>query len=425
MAFGLDILRTDSFVEMKQELFQALDSYTEVFPKPANSMVLLKPNLNSSMNALTGNTTDLRVLSLLIQFLKEKGYTDITIGEGTNSGFYRNKIGVISRLNVDKLAAYFGIKIKDFNYSEPHQIEFEDGVKAQVAKECASADLFINLPKLKTHFEVGMSVCLKNLIGCLIGQENKKQTHKSLAANILRLNQQVKPHLHIVDGLIAMEGLGPTRGTPLRLDTLLVGTDPYLLDLCCAHLAGFDYRRVATLKQAEEKGLLTAEHHRIAAGLELHQKAVKFEPPTANRFAGFVHHPARQKYFLEIRNTAIFSHLAAADWFGKLLFLTGLRQDVFSKEEMVFDSLSLEADLCDGCGLCKQYCPLERDLPGQLPDRRNECLQCLYCFMICPRQAIRFEGTPGFLEEQIRQYDRRIRALHVSPKTENTKAIRP
>jgi uncharacterized protein (DUF362 family) len=35
--------------------------------------ILLKPNLNSNMNALTGNTTDLRLVAAVIEFLKDAG----------------------------------------------------------------------------------------------------------------------------------------------------------------------------------------------------------------------------------------------------------------------------------------------------------------------------------------------------------------
>jgi len=415
MNLKLDLLKCRSFREIVERLPPLLESYDHLFPKDKAARILLKPNLNANMNALTGNTTDLRLLSAVLQFLKDKGYQDIAIGEGTNSGFYRNRIGVISRLKVDKLADYYGIRVVDFNYSEPYEIQFEDGIKAQVAHECVAADLFINLPKLKTHFEAGMSVCLKSLIGCLIGQENKKKTHLSLAANILRINQAVKPHLHIVDGLIAMEGLGPTRGTPIRLDTLIVGTDPYLIDLTSAHLAGFDYRRVTTLRLAEQKGLLTSEHHEFAKTLCLQQNAKIFKLPEANWFAGFIHHPNRQKYFLAVRNTALFSYLASTEWFGKLLFLSGLRQDVFSKEDMVCEGLFLQSDRCNDCGLCGLYCPLGRNLPASLPKEEDQCLECLYCFMVCPQHAIRFQGAPGFLQEQLRQYDKLIRQLHRQP----------
>jgi uncharacterized protein (DUF362 family)/ferredoxin len=407
----LDILRCKSYEELKTNLSAALEKYTDLLPKARDARILLKPNLNSNMSALTGNTTDLRILSVVIQFLQAKGYKNILIGEGTNSGFYRNKIGVISRLAVDRLVQHFGIAVKDLNYAEPYEIEFENGVKAQVAKDCIDADLFINMPKLKTHFEIGMSVCLKNLMGCLVGQPNKKKTHEDLAGNILNINKAVKPHLHIVDGLIAMEGLGPTRGTPVRMDLVLVGTDPYLIDLVCAKLADFDYRKVRTLARAEEQKLLTPEHHKFADSLDLQELRRSFKPPTAGPLATFIHSPKRQKYFLKIRNTKFFTYLASTRWFGHLLFLTGLRQDVFLFEEMNCDGLSLNESSCDQCGFCKGVCPLGFGLPDHLKKTDRKCIHCLYCYSVCPRHAIQFKGQFGFFKEQLKQYDHLIRGL--------------
>ena len=419
LKYRLDIIRSPSLKHLKISLNDALENYHAVFPPSRDAKILLKPNLNSNMNALTGNTTDLRILSALIQILKEKGYRSIVIGEGTNSGFYRNKIGVISRLKVDKLAQYYGVDVKDLNYAEPYEIEFSDSVGVKIAKECVEADLFINLPKLKTHFEIGMSVCLKNLMGCLIGQENKKKTHYNLIENIIRINQNLRPHLHIVDGLIAMEGLGPTRGTPVRLDTILLGTDPYLIDLVCAKIASFDYKKVRTLHLAEQKGLLTSAHHRYVESLDLGGIQRPFHSPRANPFAGFIHHPNRQKYFMAIRNIPLFSYLSSTNWFGKFLFYSGLRQDVFSKEEMSCDSLYLDAEKCNECGLCRDYCPLGLNLPNYLHHIDDTCIRCLYCFMVCPHSAIRFEGRFGFFKEQIKQYTEIIKQLHRKGGIEN------
>jgi len=414
-----DIIRCRSIEDIKGKIFPTLEKYQDLFPSSKDAKILLKPNLNSNMNALTGNTTDLRLLSALIQFLKGKGFSNIVVGEGTNSGFYRNKIGVISRLKVDELARYYGVRVTDLNYAEPYEIDFDEGVKAQVARVCIEADLFINLPKLKTHFEVGMSVCLKNLMGCLIGQENKKKTHQNLAENILKINQHVKPHFHIVDGLIAMEGLGPTRGTPVRLDTILLGTDPYLIDLVCAKIASFDYKKVRTLHLSEQEGLLTSAHHRYVESLDLGGIQRPFHSPRANPFAGFIHHPNRQKYFMAIRNIPLFSYLSSTNWFGKFLFYSGLRQDVFSKEEMSCDSLYLDAEKCNECGLCRDYCPLGLNLPNYLHHIDDTCIRCLYCFMVCPHSAIRFEGRFGFFKEQIKQYTEIIKQLHRKGGIEN------
>ena len=412
MEFIFDVIRCQSFKDVKEAMFEVLEKYKDLLPSSNDAKILLKPNLNANMNALTGNTTDLRILSVVIQYLKGKEYTNIVIGEGTNSGYYRNKIGVISRLKVDQLARYYGVKVKDLNYAEPYEIDFDGGVKAQVARDCMEADLFINLPKLKTHFEVGMSVCLKNLMGCLIGQKNKKKTHLNLAENILRINQSVKPHLHIVDAMVAMEGLGPTRGTPVRMDTIISGTDPYLIDLVCAKIAGFHYKDIKTLSLAEKKELLTAEHHRFVESLDLEKIITSFAPPKPGPMAAFIHSPKRQKYFLNIRNTKLFAYLASTDWFGKLLFMTGLRQDVFLQDEMSCNSLYLEEKECTQCNICQDLCPLGLNLPGYLNNMDEKCIHCLYCFSTCPDQAIKFDGDFGFFREQLKQYGGMVRTLY-------------
>ena len=399
----LNIVKADSAGRIREKIFSSLDEYSDMLPDSKTASILLKPNLNANMNALTGNTTDLRLLAAVVLYLKDKGYTNITIGEGTNSGYYRNNISVISRLKVDKLGEYLGVNVIDFNRSDPVNIEFEDGVRAGVAREVVEAGFLINMPKLKTHFEAGMSVCLKNLMGCLVGQENKKKTHQSLSANILNISKKVKPHLHIVDALISMEGLGPTRGIPINTGSVIIGTDPYLIDLACAKLATFDYRKVRTLLEAEKRGILTDGHKRFTDEFEFETK-YDFKPPKAGPLATFIHSPKRQKYFLAVRNTRFFTYMASTKWFGYLLFLSGLRQDNFIEDEMNFEGLNFNTGKCvSGCSRCRDYCPVELDLPGKYD--KKKCIECLYCFLVCPSKAVEFSGELGFMNEQLRQYD--------------------
>lgn len=412
--FRFDVFKAYTVKEIKAGVKELLGGrYADLLPQDADARILIKPNLNSNMNALTGNTTDLRLVASVIEFLKEKGFRDITIGEGTNSGFYRNRISVISRLRIDSLAAYYGVKCKDLNFSSPSYIDFENNVKAGIAKECLDADFLINMPKLKTHFENGMSVCLKNMMGCLVGQENKKKTHDALAENILRINGIVKPHLHIVDAIFSMEGLGPTRGTPIRTGTVFIGTDPYLIDLMCAKFASFDYRKVRTLAAAEQNGLLNKEHFKFAESFRF-DLLFDFKPPKAGPLASFIHSPKRQKYFLAVRNARLFNYICSTKAGGRLLYLTGLRQDVFIEDEAECEGLSLDTDRCNRCGRCSWYCPLGLELPDALPGHQNKedaCLYCLYCFCVCPEDAIRFRGRLGFMEEQMRQYGDLIRRI--------------
>lgn len=406
------IKKAEGIRGIREAVAEAFSLNAAHLPVSMDARIVLKPNLNANMNALTGNTTDLRLLASVIEFLKERGYRDITVCEGTNSGYYRSNISVISRLKVDELGRHYGVRVKDLNYSQPVYVDFEGGVKAGVAKEVLEADFLINMPKLKTHFEAGMSVCLKNLMGCLVGQENKKKTHLSLAKNILNINKKVRPHLQLVDGLIAMEGLGPTRGTPVKTGFIIAGTDPYLIDLVCSKIAEFDYRKVRTLRAAEAAGLLTKAHHDYANSLDLSGFARKFKEPVANFFASFIHSPKRQKYFLAVRNTAFFTYLCSTRLFGHMLFLTGLRQDNFIKEEMKFEGFTLEKEKCpQGCVRCEEYCPVGLKLPDELANKDNGCIGCQYCFLVCPVNAIGFKGELGFMAEQLRQYDKITRSI--------------
>ncbi len=406
----VDIITANSFATIQTGITSVLAGYSDILPQDLEAAILIKPNLNSNMNALTGNTTDLRLLAAVILFLKESGYRNITIGEGTNSGFYRSNISVITRLKVDALAKFYGVNCIDLNYSDPVSIPFEDGVQAGIARECMDADFLINIPKLKTHFEAGMTVCLKNLIGCLVGQENKKKTHLSLAANIVNITENCPPHLHIVDALFAMEGLGPTKGVPVKTDTIFIGTDPYLIDLLAARYASCDYKKVTPLAVAKERGIIDDDSLAYVREYPLTIHSRPFAPPIAGPIATFIHHPKRQKYFLAIRNTRFFNYLCNTELVGKLLFITDLRQDVFLDTEMECTALTLAEEQCDQCGKCRDYCPIDLPLPDILQEQElQSCIQCLYCFCVCPREAIHFHGTLGFMDEQMKQYDEIIR----------------
>lgn len=407
----LFIKKAEGIKGIKQRVGEIFSEFSSSLPPLTDASILIKPNLNANMNALTGNTTDLRLIAAVIEELMARGYTNITIGEGTNSGYYRNNISVISRLMVDRLAARYPVRVKDLNYSDPIEIEFEDGVAAGAARDALDADFIINLPKLKTHFEAGMSVCLKNLMGCLVGQDNKKKTHKNLALNILRINDALSPGLHIVDALISMEGLGPTRGVPVKTGFLMAGTDPYLIDLAAARVAGFDYTVVRTLRAAEETGRLGSHHHQFIKDMDLGPYERKFAPPVAGPLATFIHHPSRQKYFLAIRNTRLFTYLCSTRLAGKILYATGLRQDVFIEDEMEIESITVDLESCDQCGKCAEYCPLEMKLPEEIANVKQGCLMCLYCYMVCPTHSIKVKGKFGFLAEQLRQYDEIVREI--------------
>jgi len=390
---------------LRRKLHEKLNTFAELFPSDRKARILVKPNLNSNLDSLTGNTTDLRVLADVVAYVKDAGYADITIAEGYNSGFHRDGISVIVRNRVDRLADHFGVKVVDLNYAQGRTIEFEDGIRPQAAREVFEADFFINVPKLKMHYETLMTVCLKSLMGTLVGRQNKTLTHKSLVKNILRINDAIRPHLQVVDAMVAMEGTGPSAGTPLRMDTVFVGDDPYVTDLVAARLFSCAYDEVPLLREALRTGRIQPSMVEYANALDLDEYVVKARRPHPNFVARLVVNPKYQKYFIAVRNAPVIKQIVSNVYTKKLLLRLGLTQEIIVKRERS-TSLSWNESRCGRCGRCAFYCPLENPLPDSLAEgsRPGQCIDCLYCFAVCPRDAIRADGELGFYSEQMRRY---------------------
>lgn len=68
------------------------------------------------------------------------------------------------------------------------------------------------------------------------------------------LNAILKPHLIVVDGLIAMEGDGPIAGTPVGLNLILAGTDAVAVDTVAARIMAIDPAEVLSLCLAQGMG---------------------------------------------------------------------------------------------------------------------------------------------------------------------------
>ena len=97
-------------------------------------------------------------------------------------------------------------------------VRFPDGQKAHsfyLCKGVQEADALISLCKMKTHALERITGGVKNLYGCICGV-NKAAGHarhpssEAFAEMLADLNRCVRPKLHIMDGITAMEGNGPS-----------------------------------------------------------------------------------------------------------------------------------------------------------------------------------------------------------------------
>ncbi|MBX6314536.1 MAG: DUF362 domain-containing protein [Isosphaeraceae bacterium] len=86
---------------------------------------------------------------------------------------------------------------------------------------------------------------------------------EAMNRNLVALARRTKPHLSVVDGFVGMHREGPRHGTPIRLGTVIAGTDAVAVDAVAAAVMGFDPRRIGYLAYAEAAGLGVADLARI------------------------------------------------------------------------------------------------------------------------------------------------------------------
>jgi hypothetical protein len=127
-------------------------------------------------------------------------------------------------------------------------------LELKVCRRALETDFFLNLPVLKGHCQTRLTCALKNLKGCIPDQEKRRFHALGLHRPIALLASVLPTHLTLVDALCGdldfEEG-----GTPVRLDRLLLGGDPVLVDSYGASLMGFAPAQIEHLRLAASLGV--------------------------------------------------------------------------------------------------------------------------------------------------------------------------
>ncbi|GDX80542.1 (4Fe-4S)-binding protein [Deltaproteobacteria bacterium] len=374
-----------------------LSGWEAKLPAARGARIVIKPNLNNDLVALTGNCADLRVLAALIEALQRRGYTNLTVADGSNVGVERRNISSFKRLRIDALAEKYGVATVDLNRDEGRRIPLHAGAEPLVANTVLDADFLISVPKVKTHVEAGLSCAMKNWVGICVGQD-KRHMHQDLGRNIFALSEVVQPDLILVDGLVGMEGNGPGDGDPFRFGYLVMADDPFLNDLVVARLVGLPVAAVPYLQHARDAGVLDDDlAARVNAEVPLLRQIQR--APARSRLAELSESPSL--LWLKKAVRPIVAQPAVAE----LAYKAKIIQDVYSLEDDSLRLVARDAEACGDCRRCEDFCPTglkveEIGVKLEIPD----CVQCLYCWWVCPKQALTLSGEPAAMERQIARY---------------------
>lgn len=390
--------------QVKATLARMLADWEHKLPADRDTAIVIKPNLNNDLVALTGNCVDLRVMGALIEGLRDRGYRDITLCDGSNVGIARRGISTFRRLRVEKLQQLYGIKIVDLNTDEGRQIVLHRDAQPAIARTILDAGFLISVPKVKTHAEAGLSCAMKNWVGIARGQD-KRHMHYDLGRNIFAINEVVLPDLILVDGLVGMEGNGPGDGDPFRFGHLAMSDNAFLNDVVIARLVDMPIEEVPYLLHAIEAGHVTRETvEDIAAKLPV-IRPIKRAPPRS-KLAELSE--ARSLTWLKKAVRPIVSRPEVTEVAYKLKIV----QDVYFPEDDTLQLVGRKAGSCGECNRCEDFCPtgLTRDEIG-VKTGMPDCVQCLYCWWVCPKDALTLSGEANYMQRQIDRYKPQIEGL--------------
>ena len=233
---------------MVKELLESMKIGEQIEP---GMKIGLKPNLVMAKPASTGATTHPEITEGIIRYLHDLNCKEITIMESSWTG--GNTGRAFKSCGHTGLAKKYGCTLLDLKKDTTTGYTVGE-LSLDVCDAPGRVDYLINLPVLKGHCQTDLTCALKNLKGCIPDSEKSRYHRIGLHRPIAALNTVVRQDLIIVDGIegdLSYEG----GGNPVRMDRIIGGFDPVLVDAYAATLMGYDPERIEYIPLAAELGV--------------------------------------------------------------------------------------------------------------------------------------------------------------------------
>jgi predicted dehydrogenase/uncharacterized protein (DUF362 family) len=215
-----------------------------------DDLVVVKPNVCYPKNIENMIITDTRVLEAALNLLKRRTKNVVVVESDSHSGTAEKRMTKTGMMDIVKKCDVDFLNLSKDDVEEHKVASFA----LEIPKTMLKADFSVNLPKFKTNDMVYLSIAMKNMFG-IVANKKRSRLHKNLTEVLVYLNQLLRQDLIVVDGIVAMEGIGPIRGSPVQLGLIISGSNPVTVDAVCCNIMGINPYAVQPLWKAYKAGV--------------------------------------------------------------------------------------------------------------------------------------------------------------------------
>lgn len=354
----------DKTIERVRDLLRPFGGMKRFVPPGAR--VVLKPNLVFGRGSERAINTHPEIFRAAAVLAREAGAGWIGMGDSPGHGTAR---AAARACGLAAVAEEEGVELVEFTPTE----DVDQGrafMRLELARELLEADVIINLPKMKTHGQMLMTLAVKNMFGAVPGARKLQWHYRAgrdrmlFARAINEIARRVRPHLSILDAVVGMDGMGPTAGRARTVGFIGASDDPWALDAAVMDVLGLDRDILFTLADARQHG--PAEW--IACDL-------LGDPPASLRPDDW-QIPALRT--LQMHGGFVERRLpGVAKW---------LRRRMAPRP--------VPKNSCIACGYCVDICPVKamRLEGGRLHIDDAMCIRCFCCHELCQHDGMDMAG---------------------------------
>ena len=223
----------------------------------AGKRILLKPNLISSNAPALACSEPLFVKAAASSFLLRGAR--VLIGDSPAFG---TAATVLRRQGFTR--ALSGMAVEPVPFKTCVRKTLDCGLTVGVAAEALDCDYFVNLPRIKAHDQMGITMAVKNVFGIVTGARKAwlhmrhGKSYEDFSRIILDLHRLLPPSLVLADGIKVMNRKGPMRGSSLALGCLAASGNAVALDRAMLELLEIQREKIPLAQTAWKQNLAGA-----------------------------------------------------------------------------------------------------------------------------------------------------------------------